>query len=60
MGYMDETLWSPRPTDDETQKFLVDFFNEISHDTGFQSMYPMLSESEKLKLHEMNTIAGTA
>lgn len=55
---MDETLWNHRGTDDETQKFLVQFFNEISHDPAFQKMYPMLSDAERRKLNEMNTASG--
>ena len=56
MGYMDETLWSTRRSgyDDETQKFLISFFNEVANEPGFQDMYLALNDAEKTKLHEMN------
>ena len=57
MGFMDETLWNTRQSgyDDETQKYLVQFFNEIANEPSFQQQFHSLNESEKAKLQEMNT-----
>ena len=57
MGFMDESRWNTRQTDDETQKYLVDFFNNVSNEPGFVEMYHSLNDAEKEKLHKMNDIS---
>lgn len=55
MGYMDESKWdNPRETDDVTQKYLVDFFNNVSNEPGFQELYHSLTDAEREKLSKMN------
>lgn len=54
MGYMDEAKWNTHETDDATQKYLVDFFNSISNEPGFQELYDSLTDAERTKLHKMN------
>jgi uncharacterized protein YihD (DUF1040 family) len=54
MGYMDESRWNTRQTDDETQKYLVEFFNNVSSEPGFQELYHSLTDEEREKLHKMN------
>lgn len=54
MGMMDESRWDTRQTDDETQKYLVDFFNNISTEPSFQEMYNSLTDAEREKLQKMN------
>ena len=54
MGYMDESRWNTRQTDDETQKYLVEFFNNVSNEPGFQELYHSLTDEEREKLHKMN------
>lgn len=54
MGYMDENLWNTHQTDDETQKFLVHFFNEVSNEPDFQNIYHALTDGERKKLQDMN------
>lgn len=56
MGYMDETLWNTRQTgyDDETQKYLVQFFNEVATEPTFQQQFHALNNDERMKLQEMN------
>ena len=56
MGYMDESRWSTRQTDDETQKYLVEFFNHVSSEPGFQELYQALNNEEREKLHKMNEV----
>lgn len=51
---MDESRWNTRQTDDETQKYLVEFFNNVSNEPGFQDLYQALNEEEREKLHKMN------
>ncbi len=58
MGYMDESRWNTRQTDDETQKYLVDFFNNVSSEPGFQELYQSLNNEEREKLHKMNEVNG--
>ena len=55
---MDESRWNTRQTDDETQKYLVDFFNSISSEQGFQELYHSLNDEERDKLHKMNETNG--
>lgn len=54
MGMMDEAKWNTHETDDATQKYLVDFFNRISNELGFQDCYQSLTDAEREKLHTMN------
>lgn len=54
MGYMDEAKWNTHDTDDATQKYLVDFFNSVSNERGFQDLYHSLTDAEREKLHKMN------
>ena len=54
MGYMDEAKWSTHETDDATQKYLVDFFNSVSNEPGFQELYHSLTDAEREKLRKMN------
>ena len=58
MGLMDESQWTTRLTDDETQRYLVEFFNQISTEPGFQDMYNSLNDTEKEKLQKMNENLG--
>ena len=58
MGYMDESRWNTRQTDDETQKYLVSFFNEISKEPGFEDLYQSLNIDEREKLQKMNNIVS--
>lgn len=51
---MDESRWNTRQTDDETQKYLVEFFNNVSNEPGFQDLYQALNDEEREKLHKMN------
>ena len=54
MGYMDEARWNTHETDDATQQYLVDFFNSIANDPGFQELYHSLTDAEREKLRKMN------
>ena len=54
MGYMDESKWVGHETDDATQKYLVDFFNNVSNEPGFQELYQSLTDAEREKLSKMN------
>ena len=56
MGYMDESRWSTRQSDDETQRYLIDFFNNVSNEPGFQDLYQNLNNEEREKLHKMNEL----
>ena len=47
MSYMDENRWNGRSWDDETQRYLSDFFAQISPDAEFQALYPQLTDAEK-------------
>ena len=58
MSYMDESRWNTRQTDDETQKYLIDFFNNVSNEPGFQQLYHSLTDEEREKLHKMNESNG--
>ena len=58
MGYMDESRWNTRQTDDETQKYLIDFFNNVSNESAFQELYHSLTDEEREKLHKMNESNG--
>ena len=56
MGYMDESRWNTRQTDDETQKYLVEFFNNVSSEPSFHDLYQNLNDEERGKLQKMNDI----
>jgi len=56
MGYMDESRWNARQTDDETQKYLIGFFNNVSSEPGFEELYHSLNNEEREKLHKMNAL----
>ena len=58
MGYMDESRWNMRQTDDETQKYLVNFFNDVSSEPDFQELYHSLNIEEREKLYKMNETTG--
>ena len=54
MALMDESRFNYRQADDETNKFLVDFFRSIYNDPLFQSLYPSLNDAEREKLQYMD------
>ena len=55
MGFMDEmNQWDLHQTDDETQQYLVHFFNEVAKEPYFQEMYHALTDAEREKLITMN------
>ena len=55
MGFMDGlNEWSLHQTDDDTQQYLVQFFNEIGNEQYFQELYQALTDAEKEKLQHMN------
>jgi hypothetical protein len=54
MGYADESRWNRRESDDETQKYLVQFFHSVETEAEFQSLYHSLTDAERKKLHRMD------
>lgn len=54
MGMMDESRWNTHQTDDATQKYLVNFFNDISGEPGFEDVFNCLTDAEREKLQKMN------
>ena len=55
MGFMDgASSWNLHQSDDETQQYLVQFFNEIGGQPYFQELYQALNESERERLQQMN------
>ena len=44
---------SPMKTDDETQKYLVQFFTTVGSDAHFQQLYGQLTEAEQKRLVEV-------
>ena len=55
MGFMDEmNQWNLHQTDDETQQYLVHFFNDVANEPYFQEMYHALTDAEREKLMRMN------
>ena len=56
MGLMDESRWNYRTADDETNKYLVGFFQSIQNDLLFQSLYPSLNDAERDKLAHMDQL----
>lgn len=51
---MNFTELSGRQWDDETQKYLVDFFHVIESEPSFQSLYHSLTDNEREKLQRMD------
>lgn len=43
-----------RQWDDETQKYLVDFFHAIESEPDFQTLYHSLTDMEREKLRRMD------
>ena len=58
MGYMDESRWSTHQADDETQRYLVQFFNSVGQEPYFQELYQSLNDEEREKLQKMNETNG--
>ena len=56
MGLMDESRWNYRAADDETNKYLVGFFQSIQNDLLFQSLLPSFNEAEQDKLAHMDQL----
>lgn len=54
MTYMDESKWNARQWDDETQKYLVEFFHAVEAEPDFQNQYHSLTDVEREKLHRMD------
>ena len=55
MGFMEEMdKWNLHQSDDETQQYLVQFFNEVANEPYFQELYQALTDGEKEKLQHMN------
>lgn len=57
MGYMDESRWNTHQTDDETQRYLIGFFNDVASEPRFQELYQSLNGEEREKLQKMNDIS---
>jgi len=58
MGLMDEAdRWNIHQADDETQRYLIHFFNEISSEPSFHELFQALTAEEQRKLHETNNDA---
>lgn len=54
MTFMNESKWNERQWDDETQKFLVNFFHSVEAEPDFQSLYHSLTDIEREKLRRMD------
>lgn len=54
MSYVDESRWNARQWDDETQKYLVEFFHTIEAEPDFRNQYQFLTEVEREKLRRMD------
>jgi hypothetical protein len=54
MNDEDESRWYRRQTDDETQKYLVQFFHSVENEAEFQSLYHSLTDAERDKLRKMD------
>lgn len=53
MSYADESRWNGHQSDDETQKYLVQFFHSVEAEVEFQGLYHSLTDAEREKLHKM-------
>ena len=56
MGLVNQSRWSLNKGDDETNKFLVNFFKSIQTDPLFVSLVPSLTEYEHDKLQYMDQL----
>ena len=56
MGLMDEARWNHRSADDETNQYLVGFFQSIRNDLLFQSLYSSFNDAERDKLMHMDQL----
>lgn len=54
MTFMNESKWNERQWDDETQKFLVNFFHTVETEPDFLNHYHSLTDIEREKLHRMD------
>ena len=55
MGFMDGMNdWNLHQADDDTQQYLVQFFNDVGNDQYFQELYQAMTDAEKEKLQRMN------
>ena len=54
MSYADESRWHRRQADDETQKYLVQFFHSVEAEADFQALYHALTDAEREKLQKMD------
>ena len=54
MSYADESRWNRRQADDETQKYLVQFFHSVEAEPEFQLLYHSLTDAEREKLQKMD------
>lgn len=54
MSYADESRWNRRQADDETQKYLVQFFHSVETEADFQGLYHALTDVEREKLQKMD------
>lgn len=54
MSYADESRWHRRQADDETQKYLVQFFHSVESEADFQALYHALTDAEREKLQKMD------
>lgn len=51
---MSFTELNGRQWDDETQKYLVNFFHAVESEPSFQSLYHSLTDNEREKLQRMD------
>ena len=56
MGLANESKWSFRQADDQTNKYLINFFHSVENDPLFQSLYPLLTDAEREKLQHMDKL----
>lgn len=54
MSFADESRWNRRESDDETQKYLVQFFHSVETEAEFQTLYHSLTDAEREKLQRMD------
>ena len=54
MGLADQADWGVHEVDEDTQKFLVGFFNSVGADPDFAPLFHQLTDDERTKLHSMN------
>lgn len=56
MSLVDQSKWNARQWDDETQKYLVEFFHAVEGEPDFQSQYHSLTDVEREKLRRMDQV----